>query len=347
VLVILTTSSSSVALQFLLHLACTSHSIQDACPLQELTYTPATASTSRAERSQGTVAAGLAVDAYADIIAAAAAAAASPADEQAAAAASNCHLFFSMPPVPVAGAAATLYVNRARLQCGLGEAPNVKLSIGFNDWQVGHQTVGGRVVLPGHWYHFVLTWFAASSATQQLECLQKHLTGSIVVLALSSEHQAQHRMCPVSTVGSTHNFLSRYLLCSSIRLTCFGAAAAAAAAVLQVDLKPTSLWRGEGLDWWCAGVAVPGDAVLANLCFSAEWNGAHVWDNNDGEHVVAMSTLLVAQLLVLSMPSSLILDEHTAVAALLSSCTAVRSAVITSRKPQPSQSTQSGHTVTR
>jgi hypothetical protein len=32
-------------------------------------------------------------------------------------------------------------VNRARLQGGLHEAPNVKLTIGFNDWQMGQQTV--------------------------------------------------------------------------------------------------------------------------------------------------------------------------------------------------------------
>jgi hypothetical protein len=113
------------------------------CLLQELTFTPAT--TSRADHSQGTVTPALAADAYACIIAAAADAAASPADEQAAAAAANCNLFFSMPPVPVAGAVAMLYVNRARLQCGLGQAPNVQLNIGFNDWQMGHQTVSDRL----------------------------------------------------------------------------------------------------------------------------------------------------------------------------------------------------------
>lgn len=96
-------------------------------------------------------AAALAGEAYADVIAAATAQAAGPADEQAAAAAASCHLFFSMPPVPVAGAAATLYVNRARLQGGLGEAPNVKLSIGFNDWQMGHQTVSAHRPLCSCW----------------------------------------------------------------------------------------------------------------------------------------------------------------------------------------------------
>ncbi|WIA18323.1 hypothetical protein OEZ85_009788 [Tetradesmus obliquus] len=161
-------------------------------PLQEYTCPRPNAAPSRAERGQATVAAAaaLAGEAYADVIAAATAQAGGPADEQAAAAAASCHLFFSMPPVPVAGAAATLYVNRARLQGGLGEAPNVKLSIGFNDWQMGHQTV---------------------------------------------------------------------------------------------DLKPTSLWRGEGLDWWSARVAVPGEAVLASLCFTAEWNGEQAWDNNWGD----------------------------------------------------------------
>lgn len=55
------------------------------------------------------------------------------------------------------------------------------------------------------------------------------------------------------------------------------------ASLLQLDLKPTSLWRDEGTDWWSVGVQVPPDAVLTNFAFTAEWNGEKAWDNNWGE----------------------------------------------------------------
>jgi hypothetical protein len=58
---------------------------------------------------------------------------------------------------------------------------------------------------------------------------------------------------------------------------------------VQVDLKPTSLWRSEGIDWWSARVDVPTDAVLASLVFTAEWNGAECWDNNDGKPLAEVS----------------------------------------------------------
>lgn len=52
---------------------------------------------------------------------------------------------------------------------------------------------------------------------------------------------------------------------------------------MQLDLKPTSLWRDETTDWWSVGVQVPSDAVLTNFAFTAEWNGDQAWDNNWGE----------------------------------------------------------------
>lgn len=104
-------------------------------------------------RASGTVAATAAVvwsseqlqfeDAgHANVILAAAAAAAAPAEAAAAAAASSSQVCFSMPAFPVAGAPMTVYVNRARLAHGLGQAPNLKLYIGFNGWEGTSQQVG-------------------------------------------------------------------------------------------------------------------------------------------------------------------------------------------------------------
>ncbi|KAF6258831.1 Alpha/Beta hydrolase protein [Scenedesmus sp. NREL 46B-D3] len=93
---------------------------------------------SRPARSSGTVAAvaatfagdacgwlapGRGLEAYAEALDAATAAAERPAEEAVAAAAASCqYFFFSLPPVPVAGAAASLFVNKSRLCSGLHEA---------------------------------------------------------------------------------------------------------------------------------------------------------------------------------------------------------------------------------
>jgi hypothetical protein len=107
---------------------------------------------SRPSRSSGTVAAvaaafagdacgwlspGRGLEAYAEALDAATDAAARPAEEAIAAAASSCqYFFFSLPPVPVAGATASLYVNKMRLSSGLHEASNLRLKVGFNKWQL-------------------------------------------------------------------------------------------------------------------------------------------------------------------------------------------------------------------
>jgi hypothetical protein len=126
-------------------------------PEQLLPNTPggggsSSSSVSRPSRASGTVAAvaaafagdacgwltpGRGLEAYAEALDAATAAAARPAEEAIAAAASSCqYFFFSLPPVPVAGATASLYVNKARLCAGLHEASNLRLKVGFNKWQL-------------------------------------------------------------------------------------------------------------------------------------------------------------------------------------------------------------------
>jgi hypothetical protein len=118
---------------------------------------------SRPSRSSGTVAAvaaafagdacgwlspGRGLEAYAEALDAATDAAARPAEEAIAAAASSCqYFFFSLPPVPVAGATASLYVNKMRLSSGLHEASNLRLKVGFNKWQLLDQVrLGGLAV---------------------------------------------------------------------------------------------------------------------------------------------------------------------------------------------------------
>lgn len=116
---------------------------------------------SRPSRSSGTVAAvaaafagdacgwltpGRGLEAYAEALDAATAAAARPAEEAIAAAAASCqYFFFSLPPVPVAGASTALYVNKARLCSGLQEASSLRLKVGFNRWQLLDQVRGVKL----------------------------------------------------------------------------------------------------------------------------------------------------------------------------------------------------------
>lgn len=48
-------------------------------------------------------------------------------------------LYFTTPEVPLAGAPLTLYANRRRMAHGLGDSPNVRLHVGFNEWSSGSQ----------------------------------------------------------------------------------------------------------------------------------------------------------------------------------------------------------------
>jgi hypothetical protein len=153
-------------------------------PEQLTPYTPGGSSNSggfsRPSRSTGTVAAvaaafagdacgwlspGKGLEAYAEALDAATAAAAKPADEAIAAATASCqYFFFSLPPVPVAGAKASLYVNKARLCSGLHEAGNLRLKVGFNKWQLLDQ-VGQlklSILLVRCLYHICLTSLCGS-----------------------------------------------------------------------------------------------------------------------------------------------------------------------------------------
>jgi hypothetical protein len=96
---------------------------------------------------------GRGLEAYAEALDAAADAAARPVEEALAAAAASCqYFFFSLPPVPVAGAAASLYVNKTRLSSGLHEAANLRLKVGFNKWQLLDQ-VGASLLLRYYMLH--------------------------------------------------------------------------------------------------------------------------------------------------------------------------------------------------
>lgn len=45
--------------------------------------------------------------------------------------------YFTMPPTPIAGAPATFYINRAKLGWGLAGSPNIRMRLGFNNWELG------------------------------------------------------------------------------------------------------------------------------------------------------------------------------------------------------------------
>lgn len=48
----------------------------------------------------------------------------------------------------------------------------------------------------------------------------------------------------------------------------------------DLQLAPTSLWRGEGVDWWSTPTfQVPKQAYDLSFCFT---DGHGTWDSNDG-----------------------------------------------------------------
>ncbi len=51
----------------------------------------------------------------------------------------------------------------------------------------------------------------------------------------------------------------------------------------EQQLRPTSLWRGEDIDWWAVPLAVPDDATDLSFVLT---NGHGTFDNNSGNNYV-------------------------------------------------------------
>lgn len=60
-----------------------------------------------------------------------------PAEAAATAAEASGQLAFMMPPQPVAGMPVTVYINKAKLGDAARRAPNMSVTMGFNDWNLG------------------------------------------------------------------------------------------------------------------------------------------------------------------------------------------------------------------
>ncbi|GIL61286.1 hypothetical protein Vafri_15684 [Volvox africanus] len=51
----------------------------------------------------------------------------------------------------------------------------------------------------------------------------------------------------------------------------------------EIIMKPTSLWRGEHIDWWSTTMTVPGDATELSFVLT---DSHGIWDNNHGNNYV-------------------------------------------------------------
>ena len=72
--------------------------------------------------------------------------------------------------------------------------------------------------------------------------------------------------------------------------------------VLQLPLQTTSLYRSEGVDWWCVRFKVPEAAEELNMAFSDR--SSSTWDNNHGDDYILPVKSAAAAVAALSSTSS-------------------------------------------
>lgn len=230
-------------------------------------------------------------------------------------------LYFTLPKRLHAGRTGTLYFNKNKSDA-LRENTSPHLSFGFNDWKEGVQLVALERCLSIPNYNFSDWWmakvkvpavayemnFAFSdggetwdnnagnnfySRVRTLELAQIIETGGLALsvdqLAARNSNNLYFTAPQVLLAGGPaqiyFNRARSHALRHSPNVKLRYGFNNWSSNCGDLDLKPSTLWKGDGVDWWLTDAfEVPNGAHEMNFVFS---DGGAVWDNNGGSNYYA------------------------------------------------------------